>query len=59
MKKFSCKEGGSAVYFVGFIGSAVYFIGAATGFWQGVLGLLKAMVWPAFLTYYAFDFFLK
>ena len=42
---------GSAVYGLGFIGAAVYYIQAATGFWIGVLGVLKAMVWPAFLVY--------
>ncbi len=44
-----CKEG--ALYGLGFIGAAVYYISTATGFWNGVLGLLKAMVWPAFLVY--------
>lgn len=43
-----------AVYGLGLIGSAVYFISAATGFWMGVLGFLKALVWPAFLVYEAF-----
>lgn len=38
-------------YFLGFIGAAVYYISAATGFWVGVLGVLKALVWPAFLVY--------
>lgn len=41
----------SAVYGVGMIGAAVYYISVATGFWLGVLGVLKAMVWPAFLVY--------
>jgi hypothetical protein len=40
-----------AFYFLGFIGAAVHFIGAATTFWMGVLGFLKAIVWPAFLVY--------
>ena len=44
----------SAVYGVGIIGAAVYFISTATGFWIGVLGFLKALVWPAFLVYEAF-----
>lgn len=44
---------GGAVYGLGMIGAAVYFIGHAAGFWLGVLGLLKAIVWPAFLVYYA------
>jgi len=43
-----------AVYGLGFIGAAVYFISTATGFWVGVLGFLKAIVWPAFLVYQAF-----
>ena len=44
---------GGAVYGLGFIGAAIYFIAKATGFWVGVLGFLKAMVWPAFLVYEA------
>ena len=43
-----CGPGG---YFLGFIGAAVYFISAATGFWMGVLGVLKALVWPAFVVF--------
>ncbi|MCK9401505.1 MAG: hypothetical protein M0Q51_16120 [Bacteroidales bacterium] len=43
-----------AVYAFGLIGSAVYFISTATGFWMGVVGFLKALVWPAFLVYEAF-----
>ena len=42
---------GNAVYGLGFIGSAVYYISTATGFWMGVLGVLKAIVWPAFLVF--------
>ncbi|MCF7862375.1 hypothetical protein K9M79_09130 [Candidatus Woesearchaeota archaeon] len=41
----------SAIYALGFIGSAVYYISHAAGFWDGVLGFLKAIVWPAFLVY--------
>lgn len=40
-----------AVYGLGVIGSAVYYVQASDSFWQGVLGLLKAFVWPAFLVY--------
>ena len=43
----------SAVYGVGIIGAAIYYISIATGFWIGVLGFLKALVWPAFLVYEA------
>jgi hypothetical protein len=47
--------GGSAVYCLGLIGAAVYYISQATSFWMGVLGFLKALVWPAFLVYQAFE----
>lgn len=43
----------SAVYGLGLIGAAIYYISAATGFWMGVLGILKALVWPVFLVYEA------
>ena len=43
--------GGGAVYGLGLIGAIIYYIQAATGFWGGVLGILKAIVWPAFLVY--------
>ena len=47
----SCNHSGNAVYGLGFIGSLVYYISTATGFWMGVLGVLKAIVWPAFVVY--------
>ncbi|MCB0806796.1 MAG: hypothetical protein KDC05_13440 [Bacteroidales bacterium] len=53
-KAQSCGTSG-AVYGLGFIGAAVYFISHATGFWMGVIGFLKAIVWPAFLVYEAFS----
>jgi hypothetical protein len=43
-----------AVYGLGFIGAAIFFISQATSFWMGVLGVLKAIVWPAFLVFEAF-----
>jgi hypothetical protein len=43
--------GMGAVYGLGFLGAAVYYIQAADGFWEGVLGILKAVVWPAFTVY--------
>jgi hypothetical protein len=47
----------SAVYGLGFIGAAIYFISQAATFWTGVLGFLKALVWPAFLVYEALKYF--
>jgi len=43
-----------AVYALGLIGAAVYFISTATGFWEGLLGVIKALVWPAILVFEAF-----
>lgn len=43
--------GGDVVYGLGLIGALVYYVQAATDFWSGVLGVLKALVWPAFLVY--------
>ena len=43
-----------AVYGLGFNGAIVYFISHATGFWMGLLGVFKAIVWPAFFVYEMF-----
>ncbi|MBC7869039.1 hypothetical protein H7X69_02585 [Candidatus Saccharibacteria bacterium] len=50
---------GNAVYGLGVIGAAVFFIGKATSFWLVLLGLLKAVVWPAYLVYELFKFLIK
>lgn len=47
----SYRDTSSGAYFLGFIGAAVYFIQHADSFWAGVLGFLKAIVWPALLVY--------
>jgi len=45
----NCGSGcGGAVYG---LGAAVYYVTTAGSFWLGVLGVLKALVWPAFLVY--------
>ena len=61
-KKPNCTNGkggfaqSGAVYGLGFIGAAIYYISIATTFWIGVLGFLKAIVWPVFLVYEALNF---
>ena len=52
-KKVSCNmQGcGGCFYGLGFLGAAIYYVSTATGFWVGVLGVLKAVVWPAFLIF--------
>lgn len=47
----------SAIYGLGFIGALVYFIQHANSFWMGVIGFLKALVWPAMLAYKSLEFF--
>jgi hypothetical protein len=50
--KISCeahKGCGSCFYGLGFLGAAIYYISTAGSFWMGVLGFLKAIIWPLFL----------
>jgi hypothetical protein len=49
MKK--SEAGGGAVYFLGLIGAAVYHVQHTSGLQDTVVGILKALVWPAFLVY--------
>ena len=42
---------GGAVYCLGVIGAAIYYTQHSVGFWAAVVGVLKALVWPAFLVY--------
>lgn len=51
IKTSSCSGCGGCAYFLGFLGSAIYFISTSTGFWNGVLGVLKSLVWPAFVVF--------
>ncbi|MFI5264724.1 MAG: hypothetical protein ACHQM6_09435 [Candidatus Kapaibacterium sp.] len=41
----------SGTYGLGLIGALVYYIQHATSFGDGVLGFLKALIWPAMLVY--------
>jgi len=47
-------QGGGAVYGLGLIGALVWFWRQADGVGEHVIGVLKALVWPAFLVYGAF-----
>ena len=46
-----CEGGNGAIYGLGFLGALIYYLSSATTFWVGVIGIFKAMVWPAFLVY--------
>ena len=47
----------SGIYGLAFLGAAVYYIQHADTFWVGVLGVLKAIIWPALLVYKLLEFF--
>ena len=47
--KPSCDSSTGCGYFLGLIGAAIYFIGQSTSFWTGVVGFIKALIWPIFL----------
>lgn len=51
-----CNKGGDAVYGLGLIGAVVYFIQQASSFWEGVLGILKALIWPALVVFKVLGF---
>lgn len=42
---------GGAIYGLGFLGALVYYLTTATSFWAGCIGIIKAILWPAFLVY--------
>ncbi len=43
-----------SVYGLGFIGAVIYYILHAPTFWWGIVGIIKAVFWPAFLIYRVF-----
>jgi hypothetical protein len=46
-----CHKGSGGIYGLGFLGAVIYYLSNATSFWNGVLGIIKAMFWPAFLVF--------
>jgi len=55
-KDYASSGMAGCAYFMAFIAAAVYFIQQAETFWMGVLGFLKAIVWPGYLVYYLLEF---
>jgi hypothetical protein len=47
---------GGCSYFLGFLGAAIYYVSQATGVWGGIVGILKATIWPAFLIHAVLKF---
>lgn len=50
-KNYASHGTSGSLYFVGFVGSLIYWWQAATNFGAGITGLLKSMVWPAYVVY--------
>ncbi len=48
--------GGGAVYGLGFVGALIYYLTTAPDIWIGIIGIFKAMLWPAFFVYGALKF---
>jgi len=42
---------GNGIYGLGFMGALIYYISTATSFGMGAFGVLKALLWPAWLIY--------
>lgn len=49
-------DSGSLVWFLGAVGGSIYYIQQAETFGAGVVGVLKALVWPAMLVYELLEF---
>lgn len=57
MSNMKCAGPAGGVYSLAFIGAVVYYIQHADTFLVGVLGVLKAIIWPAMLIYKLLEFF--
>jgi hypothetical protein len=53
-KNYSSASNGAV--FLAFVGALIYFVQQASGFWEVILGFLKACVWPALVTYHLLEF---
>jgi hypothetical protein len=49
------KDSSGAIYGMAMIGAAVYYVRHAVTFSAGVIGILKAIFWPAVLIYKVLD----
>ncbi len=46
----------NGVYGLGFIGAMIFYLQHCTSFWTVMIGILKAIFWPAFLVYQVMEF---
>jgi len=54
-RRAGCGPPGDPLFGLGLIGALVWFWQQADGLGEHVVGILKALVWPAFLVYDAFQ----
>jgi hypothetical protein len=55
-KGMNKNAGAGAVYGLGLLGALVYYLQHATTFSSGLIGVIKALLWPGFLVYRLFEF---
>jgi len=55
-KNCSCNGVSGGAYGLGFIGALIYYIQHSSTFVDGLIGFLKALVWPAILVQKLMDF---
>lgn len=51
----AASSGSGAVYCLGLIGAFIYFMQRADNFWEVIVGIFQALVWPAYLVFKAFE----
>lgn len=47
----AANSSGGAVYGLGLIGALIYFMQRAENFWEVLVGIVQALVWPAYVVY--------
>jgi hypothetical protein len=58
INKIKCAPGGmgGCIYGLGFLGALIYYLTTATSVWMCLLGIVKAVLWPAFLVFQLMKF---
>lgn len=57
--KCNCHATGGGIYGLAFIGALIYYLQHAQSFLEGVIGVIKALVWPAILVYKLLELLIK
>ncbi len=55
INKYAGNSGGW-IYCLGFVGAFMYYVQLSATFGEGVIGFLKALVWPGYLVYHVFKY---